>query len=32
LEQGRSKAERMESLDKWNFGSLAISKAEIVKI
>jgi hypothetical protein len=32
LEQGGLRAERKESLDKWNFGSLAIVMAEIVKI
>jgi hypothetical protein len=32
LEQGRSRAERKKSLDEWNFGTLAIVKAEIVKI
>jgi hypothetical protein len=31
LEQGGSRAERKESLDEWNFGSLAIVMAEIVK-
>jgi hypothetical protein len=32
LEQGASRTERKESLDEWNFGSLAIAMAEIVKI
>jgi hypothetical protein len=32
LEQGGSRAERKESLDEWNFGSLAIGMAKIVKI
>jgi hypothetical protein len=32
LEQGGSRAETKESLDEWNFGSLAIVMAEIVKI
>jgi hypothetical protein len=32
LEQGGSRAERKESLDEWNFGSLAVAMAEIVKI
>jgi hypothetical protein len=32
LEQGKSRAERKKSLDKWNFRSLAIAVAEIVKI
>jgi hypothetical protein len=31
LEQGGLRAERKESLEKWNFGSLAIVMAEIVK-
>jgi hypothetical protein len=31
LEQGGLRAERKESLDEWNFGSLAIVMAEIVK-
>jgi hypothetical protein len=31
LEQGGWRAERKESLDKWNFGSLGIAMAEIVK-
>jgi hypothetical protein len=31
LEQGGLRAERKESLDEWNFGSLAIAVAEIVK-
>jgi hypothetical protein len=30
-EQGGSRAERKESLDEWNFGSLALAMAEIVK-
>jgi hypothetical protein len=32
LEQGGLRAERKESLDKWNFRSLAIAMAEIVRI
>jgi hypothetical protein len=32
LEQGGSKAERKESLDEWNFRSLATAMAEIVNI
>jgi hypothetical protein len=32
LEEGGSRAERKESLDKWNFRSLAIVMEEIVKI
>jgi hypothetical protein len=32
LEQGGSRAERKKSLDEWNFASLAIAMAEIVKI
>jgi hypothetical protein len=32
LEQEGLKAERKESLDKWNFGSLAVAMAEIVEI
>jgi hypothetical protein len=31
LEQGGLRAERKESLDEWNFWSLAIAMAEIVK-
>jgi hypothetical protein len=31
LGQGGLKAERKESLDKWDFGSLAVAMAEIVK-
>jgi hypothetical protein len=31
LEQGGLRAERKESLDEWNFASLAIAMAEIVK-
>jgi hypothetical protein len=31
LEQGGLRAERKESLGKWNFGSLALVVAEIVK-
>jgi hypothetical protein len=31
LEQGGLRAERKESLDLWNFGSLAVAMAEIVK-
>jgi hypothetical protein len=31
LEQGGLRAERKESLDKWNFGLLVIVMAEIVK-
>jgi hypothetical protein len=31
LEQGGLRAERKESLDEWNFGSLAVAMAEIVK-
>jgi hypothetical protein len=30
LEQGGSRADRKESLDEWNFGSLAVAMAEIV--
>jgi hypothetical protein len=32
LEQGELRAERKESSDEWNFGSLAVAMAEIVKI
>jgi hypothetical protein len=32
LEQGGLRAERKESMDKWNFRSLAIAMAEIVRI
>jgi hypothetical protein len=32
LEQGELRSERKESLDEWNFGSLAVVMAEIVKI
>jgi hypothetical protein len=32
LEQGGLKAERKKSLDGWNFRSLAVAMAEIVKI
>jgi hypothetical protein len=32
LEQRGSREERKKSLDKWNFGPLAIAMAEIVKI
>jgi hypothetical protein len=32
LEQGGLRAERKESLDEWNFRSLAVVMAEIVKI
>jgi hypothetical protein len=32
LEQGGLRAKRKESLDEWNFGSLAIMMAEIVKL
>jgi hypothetical protein len=32
LEQGRSRVEREKSFDIWNFGSLIIAIAEIVKI
>jgi hypothetical protein len=32
LEQGGLRAERKKSLGEWNFGSLAIAMAEIVKI
>jgi hypothetical protein len=32
LEQGGLRAERKESLDEWNFRSLAIAMAEIVKL
>jgi hypothetical protein len=32
LEQGESRAGRKKSLDIWNFGSLAIEMAEIVKM
>jgi hypothetical protein len=31
LEQGGMRAERKKSLDEWNFRSLAIAMAEIVK-
>jgi hypothetical protein len=31
LEQGGLRAERKESLDEWNFGSLAVAVAEIFK-
>jgi hypothetical protein len=31
LEQGGSRAERKENLEEWNFGSLAVAMAEIVK-
>jgi hypothetical protein len=31
LEQGGSRAERQESLDEWNFRSLTVAMAEIVK-
>jgi hypothetical protein len=31
LELGGSKAERKESLDEWNFRSLAVAMAKIVK-
>jgi hypothetical protein len=32
VEQGGLRAERKESLDEWNFGSLIVVMAEIVKI
>jgi hypothetical protein len=32
LEQGGLRAERKESLDEWNFRSLAVAMTEIVKI
>jgi hypothetical protein len=32
LGQGELRAERKESLDEWNFGSLSVEMAEIVKI
>jgi hypothetical protein len=31
MEQGELRTERKESLVKWNFGSLAVAMAEIVK-